>query len=1051
MSHLSRCWQYLACSGWLVLLGSAALAAEPPVQFNRDIRPTFSDTCFHCHGPDKNARKAGLRLDLREAALKPADSGEIPIVPGKPDQSEIIRRLFSKDASERMPPPDAHKTISAKQKAIFRRWVAEGAEYQPHWAYVPLVRPSVPRVKQAAWVANPIDAFVLQQLELQKIKPSAEADRRMLLRRLSLDLIGLPPTPAEVAAFVSDTTPSAYEKQVDRLLASPHYGERMAVSWLDLARFTDTVGFHGDQNQRIFPYRDYVIKAFNTNKQFDQFTIEQLAGDLLPNATPEQRVASGFNRLNMVTREGGAQPKEYLAKYGAERVRTVSTTWLGSTMGCCECHDHKFDPFSARDFYSLQAFFADVKQWGVYADYGYTPNAELKGVNNDYPFYPEIQVDNDFLQSRLAGLKRQAQQIFETATAKLLAEPTQHAALDAWRHEMRAFLQEHADGWLQPQVTAHVLENNKLNNKKQAEVADDGVVRLKFKPAKGDELRLDLSAPRARIAAIRLELVPDGKAKDAIVPALPRQTIRLAASIKPAKGKPRAAGFYFADADFKEPRYSSTIEAIGVTDGWLTSLKHADGKQTSVWLLNPPLQLAEGETLEVIIRGEASPVPVRVSVSPFAMQLPGSAKKAVANTEKTSTPPVDHSPSAVIKADGPPSADEAELFERSTAADAGAFAQYVKLHQAMAECRGGQAYTMVTQAVPPLTVRVLPRGNWQDESGEVVEPAVPHFLPQPKSNGQRLTRLDLAKWICAPENPLTARNAMNRTWKQFFGNGITNVIDDLGAQGEPPSHPELLDWLAVEFRESGWDVKHMIKLMVMSNTYRQSSSLRPELAQLDPNNRLLASQNPRRLEAEFVRDNALSIAGLLNLEIGGPSVKPYQPEGYYANIQFPDRRYVADTDAREYRRGVYMHWQRTFLHPMLANFDAPAREECTANRTVSNTPQQALTLLNDPSFVEASRVFARRLLEAKASDDAARLDLAFELADARAIRPAERQSLLKFLAGQRDYFGKNPAEAEKLLHVGISPEVKTLDAAEWAAWSEVCRVVLNLQETITRY
>ena len=366
---------------------SSAPAAQPAapakssIQFNRDIRPILSEACFACHGPDKNARKGKFRLDDREAALK-----KEAFVPGHPEKSELIKRVLSTDPDDQMPPPDSGKKITPAQKELLKKWIAAGAEYQPHWAYVTPTRPGIPAVKNSQWVRTPIDAFILQQLESKNIKPSPEADRRTLLRRLSLDLVGLPPTTAELEAFVADKSPDAYEKQVDRLLASPHYGERMAVAWLDLARFADTVGYHGDQNQRIFPYRDYVINAFNSNKPFDQFTIEQLAGDLLPNATVEQRVASGFNRLNMVTREGGAQPGEYLAKYTADRVRTVSSTFLGSTMGCCECHDHKFDPFSAKDFYSLGAFFADIKQWGVYMDYGYTPNPDLRGFSNDHPF-----------------------------------------------------------------------------------------------------------------------------------------------------------------------------------------------------------------------------------------------------------------------------------------------------------------------------------------------------------------------------------------------------------------------------------------------------------------------------------------------------------------------------------------------------------------------------------------------------------------------------------------------------------------------------------------
>src|SRR5579871_2703926 len=468
--------------------------SAPPVEFNRDVRPIHSDNCFLCHGPDKNQHKAKLRLDQRDSAVAKG-----AIVPGKPDESELVNRIFSTAADEQMPPPAAHKTLTAAQKETLKRWIAEGAEYQPHWAYITPKRPALPAVKDAAWVRNPIDAFILAGLE-KTIKPSPEADRRTLLRRLSFDLTGLPPTPEEVRTFVADNSPNATEKQVDRLLASPHYGERMAVPWLDLVRFADTVGYHGDQNVHVFPYRDYVIDSFNANKPFDRFTVEQLAGDLLPNPTPEQLVATGFNRLNMVTREGGAQPKEYLAKYAADRVRTVSITWLGSTMGCCECHDHKFDPFTSKDFYSMEAFFADVKQWGVYADYGYTPNPDLKGVGNDHPFPPEIEVTSPYLVRRMEKLRQEMRQA---------AGRPSGPAFEAWRREARDFLSKHPDGWATPPAT--------VAGKKAVEVAaqPDGSLLLSGKAVKGEPV-LALQPEPGWVAAIRLELLPHAAHKNKV-------------------------------------------------------------------------------------------------------------------------------------------------------------------------------------------------------------------------------------------------------------------------------------------------------------------------------------------------------------------------------------------------------------------------------------------------------------------------------------------------------------------------------------------------------
>ncbi len=1024
--------------------GGMSAANKDAVQFNRDIRPIMSDTCFHCHGPDKNSRKGGMRLDIREEALKPAKSGAIPIVPGKPEESEIIKRLFTSDKDDLMPPPEAHKELTSAQKELIKKWVAEGAKYEMHWAYTPLVRPAVPVVKEKAAVKNPIDAYILARLEELKISPSREADKRMLLRRLSLDLTGLPATPEETKAFLADTSNRAYERQVDRLLKSPRFGERMAVWWLDVARYTDTVGYHGDQNQRIFPYRDYVIDAFNQNKPFNQFTLEQIAGDLLPNPTPEQITASGFNRLNMMTREGGAQPKEYLAKYNAERVRTIGGAWLGATLGCCECHDHKFDPYSQKDFYSLQAFFGDLKQWGVYSDYGYTKTPELVGWSNEHPFPPEALVDSPYLKRRQARFEKQLGEHLAATTAKLRADGQQSLAYIQWLAESRVYLQEHPEGWITPTPAGvKLMKDGKASAYTNAVIDSSAVIHFSKKPGKGEEFRIDFRPASGRMASLRLEAIPGKKEEEKLANGAQKTGLKLSLSVKGKDGKERKLTVYHAEADFKDPRYQATAEVIGVKSGWKLSTKYETSKQTSVWLLDAPVELGPDDTLSVELGGDTV-VPVRFSISPFGAEDPmQTANEALRK--------------ALLASPRKRTAAQEQLLVNtylfSTAWDAEAFARFKSLHAEVLECRNGKAWTMVAQAMEPMTIRVLPRGNWMDESGAIVSPASPHFLPGVASTEQnRLTRLDLAKWLCSAENPLTPRAVMNRLWKQYFGNGISAVVDDLGAQGEPPSHPELLDWLAAEFRDSGWDVKHMVKLFVMSGTYRQSSSLRPELKEVDPNNRLLASQNPRRLDAEFVRDNALFIAGMLNLDdVGGPSVYPYQPPGYYANLQFPDRDYVANTDEREWRRGVYMHWQRTFLHPMLANFDAPPRDECTANRNVSNTPQQALTLLNDPTFVEAARVFAARILKSNLKTDEAKLDLAFQLAVDRPIKPKERDSLKAFLATQRAEYRADDADAAKLLKIGLEPQAQGIDRTELAAWATVCRVVLNLQETITRY
>ena len=1029
---------FLLVPSRLAIAGAPAAgvsASASKLAYNREIRPMLSENCFACHGPDKNQRKGKLRLDVREAAIE-----KKALVPGKPQESELVKRLYTTNADDLMPPPESHKKLTAQQKNLLERWIEQGAEYEPHWAYIPAKRPEVPQPRNRQGVRNPIDAFILQTLEAKGLEPSPEADRRTLLRRLSLDLIGLPPTPEEVAAFLRDSGSDAYQRQVDRLLDSPHFGERMAVPWLDVVRFSDTVGYHGDQNQRIFPYRDYVIASFNRNKPFDRFTIEQLAGDLLPDPTAEQLVATGFNRLNMMTREGGAQPKEYLAKYGADRVRTVSTTWLGSTMGCCECHDHKYDPFSTKDFYSMEAFFADLRQWGVYSDYTYTPNPDLKGWSNDHPFPPELEVDSFYLHLRQARLQERIDRLIESAANQWRTNPAGRAAFEDWRRTARAFLKQRPDGWVTAEPTVKlVAKDTNAAAETTFAIRTDRSIVFQGKPIEKTEIKLPLEP--GWLAALRLELLPHDAHGGSIVRGDDESTtISFSAALRRANADTgTTVSFYHAAADHKEERYSDGFALIGVKDAWRTSKEARKSPQTAVWLLDQPVRISAGDILTLTLANHAIGR-LRVSVTPFASQDPLKAGGGAALAQ------------ALEKGGNRQSALVSQTWLLGTGMETNAFGQFKKLNRELLECRNGRAFTMVSAASKPMVTRVLPRGNWQDESGEVVQPTAPHFLPQiPNPKGRRLTRLDLVQWLVSRDNPLTARTVMNRLWKQFFGTGISAVVDDLGAQGEWPTHPELLDWLAVEFMESGWDLKHMVKLMVVSSTYRQSSNPRPEIKETDPLNRLLASQSPRRLEAEFVRDNALFIAGLLNPDIGGPSAHPYQPAGYYANLQFPDRDYSADRDDRQYRRGVYTHWQRTFLHPMLANFDAPSREECVASRNISNTPQQALTLLNDPTFLEASRLFAQKLLAAKDAPDNARLDLAYEAALARPIKAKEERSLEQFLALQREHYRENPNEAKELLRIGIFPEPKGADETELAAWSQVCRVILNLHETITRY
>lgn len=1009
MKHLNPCL-------FSLMLLPAWVQAEEKLSFNRDIRPILSDKCIGCHGPDAKHREAGLRLDLPEAAYAPlTESQGFAIVPGKPEESHVMKRIDSKDPDSVMPPPKSHKTFSKTERDLIERWIREGAVYQPHWSYTPLVRPAVPTVKGA--VNNPIDAFILDPLEKKGISPSSVAAPNDLLRRLSLDLTGLPPSPQDVAAF--SQAPGTYDQKVEALLASPRYGERMAVPWLDAVRYADTVGFHGDQNMRVFAYRDYVIDSFNRNKPFDVFTREQIAGDLLPNATDEQRIASAFNRLNLMTREGGAQPKEYLAKSSADRVRAIGIAFLGQTTGCAECHDHKYDPITAKDFYSLAAFFADVQQWGVYADYNYTPNPELRGVNNDFPFPPELVSQSPALLERMKRI--------EADIYSLLGKvPVANEALVAWRASIKAYATAHPDGW-------RTMVVKSATSKKNTPIAiqADGSATATGALIKDEEILYDLGdGITGSIGSLRIEAMPDD-ALQGFVGRSPQGHFSLTPSVEiiDATGKATPVKIAYTQADLNRPTgYANGFEkSISFGATWMSAPAPLEQPatltkrtQTAVLCFATPTAVPAGSRLVVRVKS-ADVGRLRFSTSPVLNPVPGQpafSQRFLSELDRSTVP-----------------------YHLCATSEAQLPAEYRTLLTELRLCRGGWTRTVTTVSVPKekkLVTRILPRGNWQDESGPVVKPAVLSFLPQDSLPKDReLTRLDLANWITAKENPLTARNYVNRLWKQFFGKGLSNVLDDLGGQGEAPTHPELLDWLACEFRDSGWDTKHMVRLIVGSKTYRQAAATRKDLLETDPANRLLAQQSARRLDAEFIRDNALTIAGLLDVSYaGGPPAKPYQPPGYYAAIQFPNRDWVMDTGHSRMRRGLYTHWQRTFMHPMLANFDAPSREECSADRMQANTPQQALTLLNDPVFVEAANALALRIKDAGSLQ--ASITQAFSLALARSPRDEEMKGLVAFYNKQLALFTSGESKAGNMTN-------------EQAALAQTCRVILNLHECITRY
>ncbi|MEI8021202.1 MAG: DUF1549 and DUF1553 domain-containing protein, partial [Schlesneria sp.] len=918
--------------------------------------------------------------------------------------------------------------------------VEQGANYEGHWAFLPIKRPANSKqnepVQPGAVVptaSTVIDAMVRDGLASHGLKPSPEADRITLIRRLSFDLIGLPPTPEQVDAFVRDTSPNAYEKVVDGLLQSPHYGERLAIWWLDLVRYADSVGYHGDQDVSVSPFRQYVIDAFNKNQRFDQFTIEQLAGDLLPEPSRDQKIASGYNRLGMMSAEGGVQDKEYLAKYIAERVRNATGTWLGVTLGCAECHDHKYDPFTTRDFYRFEAFFADIQERGLYS-----------GANSDGNWGSFIKVPNPEQEAALAEMDRQI-----AATKTVLNTPT-------------AELSDAQSAWEKAQILWTTLKPASIVSTGGATLTlkEDGSILASGTSPPTDTYVLKINDLPSGVTAFRLEVLPD----DSL----------------PAKGPGRAGNGNFVLSELIVEQNS--VEATDRRVKFQSAT--ASYEQTGAAGANPYGKWAVAATIDGDIKGKTWGWAVMEKVGQPNVAVFESARDVIHENGVTisllqnldnpqhtlgrfrisaTTSPrpvkVDQSLPPQISAILAITIDQRSEAQRNELA-----AHYRKIAPVLEPARQQLAgleknrkeldaripSTLVTTAVQPRMVRILRRGNWMDDSGEQVTPAYPAIFSNGPPDDRRLTRLDLARWMTAGDNPLTARVFVNRVWKLLFGAGLSRRVDDLGAQGDWPSHPLLVDQLAGQFIESGWDIKQLIKTIVMSQTYRQSSVSNSEIREVDPYNRWLARQGRFRLDAELVRDNALAISGLLVSKIGGTSVKPYQPPGYWAHLNFPTREWQNGNGDDLYRRGLYTHWQRLYLHPSLMAFDAPSREECTADRARSNTPLQSLVLLNDPSYIEAARAFAEQIIRHGGTSTSERLKFAFHRAVSREITPAETEILHQLLQNHLAEYKSDPNAANELLSVGAKPVSAEVDKTELAAWTSVARTILNLHETITR-
>jgi hypothetical protein len=998
------------------------LAADKPVDYDRDVRPILSDNCFTCHGPDDKRRMANLRLDTED--------GLRVITPGDPAKSRLFARISAANRATRMPPPSTGATLSDAQIAVIRKWIEQGAKWQRHWSFLAPQRPELPAVRDTKWARNPIDRFVLARLERESLKPSPEADRATLLRRLSFDLTGLPPKTADVDAFLADKSADAYEKQVDRLLASPQYGERMAMQWLDLARYADTHGFHIDSHRDMWKWRDWVIDAFNRNMPFDRFGIEQLAGDLLPNPTVQQRLATGFNRNHMINYEGGAIPEEYQTEYVADRVDTTANVFMGLTMGCARCHDHKYDPISQKDYYRFFAFFNTVAEKG------------LDGRNGNAA--PILEMPTAEQASEAAWLQ---QTVSEHEAALPTGEITK--LMDPWQKTRLATLPEAPRAGL----LAHYPLDGKLGDARQVKgvttftagrpgqsAAFNGESHVEFAP---------FQSPRFTVAFwMRSTALPEMT----ILEGGPGFEIGVEES-HPQPDFKRGSPLY---VEYAGGRWHSRSIVFG--SQWHHVAMHFEN--------GAPTLLLDGKAVAMDPVGPAA----ARSAGALAIGDPHAAKPLKGEIgdlriyDRALTP----ADAEILALHEPVRATLTTVEDKRTNEQRQRLRDYFLTYDAAPELRRVYAElnklkvrladlkkTIVTTQVmaemaKPRDTFMLARGDYRNH-GEKVTPAVPATLP-PLPKDAPANRLGLAQWLFDPQHPLTARVAVNRYWQLYFGLGLVKTAEDFGSQGDSPVYRDLLDWLAVEF-QGKWDVKAMQRLIVTSATYRQVSAVSPALLEKDPENRLLARGPRFRLPAESVRDNALAVSGLIDKRIGGPSVYPYQPAGLWEELSrgetFTAQEYKESEGADLYRRSMYTFWKRTVPPAALTTFDAPDREKCTSRRLTTNTPLQALILMNDPTYVEASRVLAERAIREAGADPQARIRHLFRESTLRRPTAPEVRILLDLAQRRLEHYKKQPALAAKLIAVGAS-KPGNVEAVELAAWTTVASTILNLDETITK-
>ncbi len=1007
-------WTFIVVAGQAL---SAARAAEPPVNFGRDIQPILSEKCFHCHGPDAAQRKADLRLDSFEGATTAG-----VVKPGKSAESELVQRILSSDPEEVMPPPKSNLKLTDTQKQLLKRWIDEGAHYTKHWAFVAPVRGAVPAVPATARIQNPIDTFIVERVLKEGLQQAPEADKAKLLRRVTLDLTGLPPTPEELDGFLADASSDAYEKAVDRLLESRRYGERMVWEWLDAARYADTNGYQGDPTRPMWYWRDWAIDALNKNMPFDQFTIEQLAGDLLPNPTREQLIATGFHRNHMINGEGGRIAEESRVEYVQDRVETTGTVWMGLTLTCCRCHDHKYDPFKQKEYYQLAAYFNSIDESGA-NDAGGLANPVLSfALPDQQRKLDELRVAETAAnksRDELDGKLRASQVDWEQSVALTLAKSPD----PEWAVLVPAEAKSEGGAVLK------TLEDNSL-------LASGG------NPAQ-DSFAVTFKTSVSNLTGLRLEALPDDSLG--------------------GKGPGRAENGNFVLTELKLQLNGQPVELAAVSadveQGGFPIGNSVDGKNETGWAVLP--EFGKPHTAVYEFR---SPTPAASSgdsnlicrlefKSPHVAHVLGRFRLAVTNSPVTSIRRIPDKvrEALVIATDKRTDAQKKEVTDYYLNNDASLNAARKTADDAR---RGRDGFerslprTMVMrERAQPRETFVLVKGAYNVPAEKVEHGVLPEILPLAADAAKN--RLALAQWLVSPAHPLTARVTVNRFWQQFFGTGLVKSTEDFGIQGDKPSHPELLDWLAVDFRESGWNVKRLVRMIVTSATYRQSSRILPGMAERDPDNRLLARGPRLRLPSWMIRDQALAISGLLKDDFGGPPVKGYQPSGVWEDATFGQIRYQQDSGDALYRRSLYTFWRRISAPTVF--FDVANRQNCSVKGDRTNTPLHALVTLNDVTYIEAARALAQRtLLSTSAKDDASRLAELFRRCTGRPLTTKEAERLTKRLILLREHFEKNTDSTKKLLGVGESKPDPQLKPAELAAWTNLANLVLNLDETITK-